>query len=61
MPTILVRGSDFDEMGVPLARWQRGLPQLVESPTVEATHNDLFYAPSVDEVARAMAKAVELA
>ncbi len=60
VPTILVRGSDFDEMGVPLARWQRGLPQLIASPSVGGTHNDLFCAPYVDEVARAMAKAVEL-
>ena len=60
VPTILVRGSDFDEMGVSLDRWRRGLPRLVASPGVEGTHNDLFYAPYVDEVARAVARAVEL-
>ena len=53
-PAILVRSADFDEMGVPLARWRRGLPHLVASPSVEATHGQLFYTPYVDEVAAAL-------
>jgi thioesterase domain-containing protein len=57
VPTILVRSADFDAMGVPLARWRRGLPQLVASPSVGGTHNELFYSPHIDEVAAAVATA----
>jgi hypothetical protein len=55
---IVIRSADFDTMGVPLARWRRGLPLLVASPTVDATHSELFFAPHVDEVAEAVATAV---
>ena len=55
-----IRAADFDSMGVPLDHWRRGLPQLRASPSVEATHNMLFYAPYVDEVAAALVAAGEL-
>ncbi len=53
-PTILIRAADFDGMGVPLARWRTGLPQLVATPVLESTHGLLFYAPHIDDVAAAV-------